>query len=29
MQFLDEYQETVANAITKYIFKDKPEELYG
>lgn len=28
MQFLDEYQELVANAIEKYVFKDKPEELY-
>ncbi len=28
MQFLDEYQEIVANAINHYIFKDKPEELY-
>jgi geranylgeranyl diphosphate synthase type II len=28
MQFLDEYQEIVAEAINKYIFKDKPEELY-
>ncbi len=28
MQFLDEYQEIVAEAIDKYIFRDKPEELY-
>ena len=29
MQFLDEYQEIVAKAIDKYMFKDKPEELYS
>ena len=29
MQFLDEYQEMVAAGIEKYIFKDKPEELYA
>ncbi|MCQ4034416.1 polyprenyl synthetase family protein [Kaistella montana] len=28
MQFLDEYQEIVAKAVEKYIFKDKPTELY-
>lgn len=28
MQFLDEYQEIVAKAIDKYMFKDKPEQLY-
>ncbi len=28
MQFLDEYQKIVADAIEKYKFKDKPEELY-
>ena len=28
MQFLDEYQQIVAEAIEKYMFKDKPEELY-
>ena len=29
MQFLDEYQEIVAKAVDKYMFKDKPEELYA
>ena len=28
MQFLDEYQQIVAEAIEKYTFKDKPSELY-
>ena len=28
MQFLDEYQKIVADAIEKYKFKDKPKELY-
>lgn len=28
MEFLDHYQETVANAIEKYTFKNKPAELY-
>ena len=29
MQFLDEYQEIIAKAVDKYMFKDKPEELYA
>ena len=28
MQFLDEYQDIVAKAVDKYLFKDKPAELY-
>lgn len=28
MQFLDEYQDIVAKAVDKYLFKDKPVELY-
>ncbi len=28
MEFLDQYQEIVAKAIDKYLFKDKPTELY-
>lgn len=28
MEFLDKYQQLVADAITKYTFKDKPAELY-
>lgn len=28
MQFLDQYQEIVAQAIDKYLFKQKPSELY-
>jgi geranylgeranyl diphosphate synthase type II len=28
MEFLDRYQQIVADAITKYTFKDKPTELY-
>lgn len=28
MQFLDQYQELVAQAVDKYLFKDKPSELY-
>ncbi len=28
MEFLDRYQETVSKAIDKYLFKDKPAELY-
>ena len=28
MEFLDRYQQIVADAITKYTFKDKPSELY-
>ncbi len=29
MQFLDQYQEMVAGGIEKYVFRDKPEELYA
>lgn len=29
MQFLDQYQEMVAQGIEKYVFRDKPEELYA
>jgi geranylgeranyl diphosphate synthase type II len=29
MQFLDTYQEIVGKAMEKYLFKDKPSELYG
>lgn len=29
MQFLDQYQAMVAEAIKKYTFRDKPEELYA
>ena len=28
MEFLDTYQQIVADAINKYTFKDKPAELY-
>ena len=28
MQFLDKYQDIVAEAVEKYLFKDKPAELY-
>ena len=28
MEFLDQYQEIVSEAITKYSFRDKPQELY-
>ncbi len=28
MEFLDHYQETIANAIEKYTFKNQPSELY-
>lgn len=28
MEFLDRYQELIANAIDRYMFKDKPKELY-
>ena len=28
MEFLDRYQQIVADAIAKYTFKDKPAELY-
>ncbi|MBA5247649.1 polyprenyl synthetase family protein [Marnyiella aurantia] len=28
MEFLDQYQEVISKAITKYSFKDKPQELY-
>ena len=28
MEFLDQYQELVAKAVDKYLFKDKPSELY-
>ena len=28
MEFLDQYQELVAKAVDKYLFKDKPAELY-
>ncbi len=29
MQFLDQYQEMVAGGIEKYVFRDKPQELYA
>ncbi len=28
MEFLDQYQEVISEAITKYSFRDKPQELY-